>query len=74
MSGAETPQMQIRQSITIGFEHSPHALRHAAIGIHVEQDGTGVPHQSVGPGGDNHGAAQSLNRVHPSPAEKAPQQ
>src|SRR5271166_7158387 len=26
MSGSETPQMQIHQSITIGFEHGAHAL------------------------------------------------
>ena len=46
-----------------------HALGHAAVGIHVEQDRAGVADQRVGPGGDDDRADDADERVHEGPAE-----
>jgi hypothetical protein len=47
MTRPKTPKMQVRQAVTIRFDHLTHPLRHSLVGGHVKQDGTRVAHQRV---------------------------
>ena len=47
---------------------------HVAVGGHVQQDGAGVADQAEGPAGDDAGADDAGERVHPQPAEGAGEQ
>jgi hypothetical protein len=74
MARAKTPKMQIRQSIPINLDHGPHAIGHPTIGVHIEQDRTGVTHEAIGPSSDNDGPAQARDRVHPGPPQETSEQ
>ena len=71
MPRSETPRVQISQLITIGLDHGAHALCHAPVRVHVEQDRTGIPDQAVRPASDDGGTDNARQRVHPEPAKRA---
>ena len=56
--------MQIFELVAVALDRRPHAFRHGAIGVHVEQDRTGIPNEPVRPDRDHHGTADSGHRVH----------
>ena len=49
MAGAEAPEMQIGELVAVGFDDGADAFRHAPVGVHVEQDRSGIADQAVGP-------------------------
>ena len=53
---SNAPQMQIVQAIAVDLDCLAKLVCEARVGIHVEQNGTGVPDQSVGPTRDDTGA------------------
>lgn len=69
MPWSNPPQMQIVEAIAVDFDCLAELVREARVGIHVEQNSTGVPHQSVGPTRDDTGADDTGQGVHPEPAK-----
>jgi len=53
MARAETPQMQIGQSVAIRLNCGPHTVRHVPIQVQIKQHSSGVAHEAVGPSDDN---------------------
>ena len=53
MARAETPQMQIGQSVAIRLNCGPHTVRHVPIRVQIKQHSSGVAHEAVGPSDDN---------------------
>ena len=74
MPGPETPDVQVGEPVALVLHDAPHPVCHAAVRIHVEQDGTRVPHEAVCPGRDHARAHDARERVHPKPAERTGQQ
>jgi hypothetical protein len=74
VAGTKSPNVKIGKPVAVGFDRRAHALGHAAIWSHVQQDGTGVADERIGPSGDNDSANEADHRIHPRPAEKAAQQ
>ncbi len=74
MSGPEPPEMEIGERITPGLDFLTQSVGHTLVGIHVEQDGAGVPDQAIGPAGDDASPDDAGERVHPKPAKGAGEQ
>jgi hypothetical protein len=74
VAGTKPPNVKIGKPVAVSFDRRAHALGHAAIRSHVQQDGTGVADERIGPGGDNDGANEANHGIHPCPTEKAAEQ
>ncbi len=61
--------MKIINSITFPFDHLLQLIGHAPVRVHVEQDGSGIAHQSVGPARNDECADKANEWVHPKPPE-----
>jgi hypothetical protein len=74
MSWPQAPEMEIANLIPIAFNRLPQIIRHAPIGIHVEQDRPCIPDQAIRPARDNAGSDDTGERVHPEPFKSAREQ
>ena len=66
--------MEIGERVAVALNRLAQIVRHAPVGVHVEQDRSGVADQAIGPTRDHAGADDSGQRVHPEPAERAGEQ
>lgn len=68
----DPPHVQIREmSSRIGFEAPADLLGERSVVVHVEKDAPRVPQKTEGPAGDDHGANDPHERVHPQPTQEA---
>ncbi|KAH0444427.1 hypothetical protein KCU90_g955, partial [Aureobasidium melanogenum] len=73
MAGTHPPYMQVDHLVSAILDRVTYALRHAPVGVHVEQDRSRVAHQAVRPVCNHQRADDTGERVHPEPAKCAGQ-
>ena len=71
MPRTEPPQVQIRDPVAVLLQTPPDTRRERRIRGHVEEDAGRVPHQRIGPRGDDAAAHDSHHGVHPHPTQDA---
>src|ERR1700744_6549492 len=66
--------MQVAKPVAITLDSLPQTFRHAAVGIHVQQNGAGIPDQGIRPTRDYTSTNNASHWVHPQPTEGSGEQ
>src|SRR3984957_3880817 len=74
MARPQPPEMKVGNLITLPLYGCAHLVGHPLVRSHVEEDGSRVPDQTIGPTGDHAGPYDARERVHPEPAKGAGEQ
>ena len=57
--------MKINESVAAALDYLTQIVCHATVWIHIEQDGSRVPDQAIGPTRDDAGPDDAYRRVYP---------
>src|SRR5258708_16156762 len=69
MAGPKAPQMQVGHRPAVAINRLANFVGQSAVRNSIEQDGTGVANESIGPTGDYAGPDNTSQGIHPQPPE-----
>src|SRR5271166_4807665 len=74
MAWPQAPKVEIGELVAVALNGLAQLACHALVGVHVEQDRSGVADQAVRPTGDDASPDDTGERVHPKPSKGAGEQ